>query len=291
MAGNMNVFYILANKEKDINLEKTKAIAQFLELRGKKCGYTGIERVYEDEEALIKIRKNIPEDTECILVLGGDGTLIQVAGIISDMDIPMLGINMGNLGFLAEVEKDSVFDALEKVFSSEYHIEERMMLSGETCVSGIKLKNVHALNDVVISRNGQLRIIDFNIYVNNSLLYSISADGIIVSTPTGSTGYNLSAGGPIVAPYAEAIVVTPICAHSLTMRPIVLSKDDEIKIEIEGFNDLKNTTAEVSFDGGRACPLNKGDYVCVKKSYSTTKIIKLSYEAFFETLSKKMSDR
>lgn len=287
----INGFYILANKEKDHNLEKTKAIAQFLELRGKRCGYCGIDRVYEDEDALSKIRNEIPDDTECVLVLGGDGTLIQVAGIISDMDIPMLGVNMGNLGFLAEVEKESVFDALERILAGNYHIEDRMMLSGETCISGIKMKKVHALNDVVISRNGQLRIIDFNIYVNQKLLYSISADGIVVSTPTGSTGYNLSAGGPIVAPYAEAIVVTPICAHSLTMRPIVLSKDDEIKIEIENFNSINNTTAEVSFDGDRACPLNIGDYVSVKKSYSTTKIIKLSNEAFFETLSKKMSDR
>lgn len=287
----MNGFYILANKEKDINLEKTKAIAQFLELRGHKCGYCGIERVYDSEDALIKIRRGIPEDTECILVLGGDGTLIQVAGIISDMDIPMLGINMGNLGFLAEVEKDSVFDALEKVFSGEYHIEERMMLSGETNISGIKMKQVHALNDVVISRNGQLRIINFDIYVNQNLLYSISADGMIVSTPTGSTAYNLSAGGPIVAPYAEGILLTPICPHSLTMRPILLSKDDEIKIEIGSGSDFRNTAAEVTFDGGSACPLNEGDSVTIKKSFSNTKIIKISNKTFYETLSKKMSDR
>lgn len=284
-------FFIFANDEKDVNLEKTKAITQFLELRGKKCGYTAIRRIYEDSDEVSKIKANIPENTDCVIVLGGDGTLIQVAGIISKKDIPLLGINMGTLGFLAEVEKDNCFSCLEKVLNDEYEIEERMMLAGEATVSSIKMNHMHALNDIIITRNGALRIAKFDIFVNDQLLYSVDADGMIISTPTGSTAYNLSAGGPIVAPYAECLIVTPINAHSVNLRPVVLSSDDVVRVEMSKQNLNISSKYEVLFDGVNPCPLNNGDYVTVKKSFSTTKIIKFNKESFVDVLSKKMAEK
>ncbi|MDO4966328.1 MAG: NAD(+)/NADH kinase [Lachnospiraceae bacterium] len=287
----MNKFFILANNEKDPELEKTKAIAQFLELRGKKCNYLAIERICEDEGYNRKVAKKIDDDTDLVLVLGGDGTLIQVAGILSNKDIPLLGINMGNLGFLAEVEKENIFEALDKLLNDEYEIEERMMLAGEVTLSGMKMNHNHALNDIIISRNGAIKVASFNIYVNQKLLYSVDADGIVISTPTGSTAYNLSAGGPIVAPYAECIIITPICAHSINLRPIILSKDDEVKVELCMNERNSNSSVAVSFDGGAACPLNNGDSVDVKRSYSKTRIVKLSKANFFDVLSRKMAEK
>ena len=131
----MNNFFIVANNVKDVNLEKTKALAQFLELRGKRCEYTGIERVFEDENDVLKFAAKIKEDVEAIISLGGDGTLIQVSDIAAKKGIPIIGVNMGNLGYLCEVEKEKAFEAIEKLINDEYEIEKRMLLSGEMTVA------------------------------------------------------------------------------------------------------------------------------------------------------------
>lgn len=287
----MNKFFIIANKIKDPDLEKTKAITQFLELRGKKCSYAGIDRVFENDSELAKVAAMIKEDVEAIISLGGDGTLIQIADIAAKKDIPILGVNMGNLGYLCEVEKDRVFDALERLINDEYEVERRMMLAGEMTVASVKMAKVHALNDIVIARRGTLGTLDFKVSVNGSILYTCSSDGMIISTPTGSTGYNISAGGPIVAPYSEGIILTPICAHSLNIRPIVLSKDDTVEIELLEGARKASINLEVSFDGDKACPMNQGDKIVITKSYTEAKIIKISKSSFFEVLAGKMSER
>lgn len=285
----MNKFYIIANKEKDPGLEKTKAIAQFLELRGKKSAYIGIDRVFDDDDEVSRISAEIDDDVDVVVSLGGDGTLIQISDIASRKGIPILGVNMGKLGYLCEVEKEKVFDALEKLINDEYEIENRILLSGESTVASVKLKRVHALNDIVIARKGRIGTLDIKVSVNGNHLYTCSADGMIICTPTGSTGYNISAGGPIVAPYSDSIILTPICAHSLNVRPIVLSGDDEIEVELGGVLFKHGMSAEVSFDGGKAHPMNSGDRVLIRKSYTEAKIIRLSSQSFFETLSRKMS--
>lgn len=287
----MNKFYIVANIVKDKELEKTKAIAQFLELRGKKCEYSGVERVFEDEIEASKFAAKIKEDVDAIISLGGDGTLIQIADIASRKGIPILGVNMGNLGYLCEVEKEKVFDALEKLINNEYEIETRMLLSGETTIASVKMAKVHALNDVVIARKGTLGTIDYKVSVNGNLLYTCAADGMIISTPTGSTGYNISAGGPIVAPYSQSIILTPICAHSLNVRPIVLSADDEVEVELIGNIVKPDISVEVSFDGNKACPMNVGDKVTIRRSITQAKIIKLNSQTFYEVLARKMGER
>lgn len=287
----MNKFYIIANKTKDQGLEKTKAIAQFLELRGKKCEYSGVDRVFEDDLEVSQVAARIKDDVDAVISLGGDGTFIQISDIASRKGIPILGVNMGNLGYLCEVEKEKVFDALEKLINDDYEIESRMFLSGETTISSIKMPKVHAINDVVIARKGTLGTLDFKVSVNGKLLYTVSADGMIIATPTGSTGYNISAGGPIVAPYSECIILTPICAHSLNVRPIVLSCNDEVEVELASQSPKPDIAGEVSFDGNKACPMNEGDKVTVRKSYTEAKIIKLNSQPFFESLARKMAER
>ncbi len=285
----MKNFYVMTNVEKDPGFEKTKAIKQFLELRGRRCFYEGMERTSLKEDC-VKHAKSIPPDTDCVLVLGGDGTLIQAAGRLAKSKIPLIGINLGTLGYLAEVEKEQIFPMLEHLLNGEYEIEERMMLSGTPFINGKREERHSALNDIVITRSGMRGIVSIHIFVNEKLLNVYEADGVIVSTPTGSTAYNLSAGGPIVEPVAKVILVTPICPHTLNTRAIVLSAEDNIRIEIGQGRRQGQDTAEASFDGGLACFLNAGEYVDIKKAKEVTRIIKMSKESFLDVLSRKMSE-
>ena len=230
----------------------------------------------------------IPEGTECILVLGGDGTLIQAARDTVDRGIPLLGINLGNLGYLAEIEKCGVSDAMDKLMADEYILEPRMMLKGTVCRKQESTVRNLALNDIVVNRAGALRVIDYEIYVNGEFLNRYSADGIIVSTPTGSTGYSLSAGGPIVSPMASMILVTPICPHTLTARSIVLSGDDQVTIRLGSGRRIDKEEAFATFDGEVSVSIATGDYVDIHKSEKTTDILKISKISFLEILRNKM---
>ena len=287
----MNNFFIVANKDKDAGFIRTQEIRNYLISKGKSCEFIGIERRYENPTEDAELFSRVPVDTDCVIVLGGDGTLIQAAGGLSNRNIPLLGINLGKLGFLAEVDKDNIFQALDILIAGKYSdIEERMMLSGtlfSTVNGGVTLS---ALNDIVITRKGALRVISFDVFVNGRLLTSYTADGMIVATPTGSTGYNLSSGGPIIAPYAKNIVVTPICAHTLLSRSLVFTGEDEVKIEIGRRGRITDDeTAEIAFDGGRCFGLRMGDGVIIKRSDDVTRIVRLSKESFLDILSRKMS--
>ena len=230
----------------------------------------------------------IPAGTECILVLGGDGTLIQAARDTVDRKIPLLGVNLGTLGFLAEIEKTGVPDALDSLILDNYTIEPRMLLEGTVYREGKEpVKNL-ALNDIVVNRAGALRIIDYEISVNGEPLNRYSADGMIVSTPTGSTGYSLSAGGPIVSPMASMIVVTPICPHTLTARSIVLSGGDRVTVRTGAGRRNQREESFVTFDGEVQVPVATGDYVEIKKSEKTVNILKISRVSFLEVLRDKM---
>lgn len=167
----------------------------------------------------------IPEGTQCILVLGGDGTLLQAARDVVYRKIPMLGINLGTLGFLAEVDRQSIHAALDKLIADDYEIEERMMLTGTVWHGDKIIGQDIALNDIVIGREGPLRVVRFKNYVNDVYLNSYNADGIIIATPTGSTGYSLSCGGPIVSPNAAMTLMTPIAPHTLNTRSIIFPEE------------------------------------------------------------------
>ncbi|MEF9941489.1 MAG: NAD(+)/NADH kinase [Lachnospiraceae bacterium] len=274
----MNRFYIVTNYIKDKNLEKTELVKNYLEMHGKSCVLSEY-----DQDGFIK-QGTIPRDIDCAITLGGDGTLLQTARELLGLHIPLLGINMGTLGYLTEVETHSIEGAMERLVQDDFVMEHRMMLlgifpNGEGDV---------ALNDIVVSRTGCLRILHFNLYVNGELLNSYKADGVIISTPTGSTAYNLSAGGPIVEPTASMILITPICSHALNTSSIILSAEDEIIIEIGKGRDNCDDVAAVTFDGTDMITIRTGERIAIKKSTVTTQLVKLSNSSFLETLRDKM---
>ena len=247
----MNRFFIVTNDGKDKDFKVTNQIKQLLEEAGKECILC-----QKDENKRI-IKELIPDNLDCAIVIGGDGSLIEVARAMKKKNVPILGINMGTLGYLTEVEISNIEDSIQQVLRGDYILEDRMMLKG---IFENGDKDV-SLNDIIVSRKGALRVIHFDLYVNGELLNTFKADGVIISTPTGSTAYNLSAGGPIVKPTAELIVITPICSHALNTSSIVLSGNDEIEIRIgKGRN---NTVEEVivAFDGADTVTLFTGDMV------------------------------
>lgn len=285
----MEHFYIITNHQKDENLEVTKQIQSYLESHGKTCmiqdeGKTGLN----DADYKYTNAAEIPSEVECVLVLGGDGTLIQAARDTLRRRLPLLGINLGTLGFLAEIEKEHLFEALDQLMRDEYDLESRMMLTGTVHRNGEAEVTDVALNDIVLNRCGALRTINYEICVNGEFLYSCPADGIIISTPTGSTGYNLSARGPIVSPSSAMIVLTPICPHSLTSGSIVLSAKDQVTVKLGPGRKNVEESAAVTFDGAMSVELKIGDYVEITQAQEVTELIRISKKSFVETVRKKM---
>ena len=283
---NMKNFFIITNLNKDKELEVTGKIKTYLEKAGAKC------LLFSDDlsQESVNCTNRIPKETECILVLGGDGTMLQAARENQNYDIPMIGINMGTKGYLTEIEVNNLEEALECLLKDEFHIESRMMLSGVIHKAGQVMPKMCALNEVAITRKGSLAVIHYNVYVNGNLLKVYNGDGIMVSTPTGSTGYNLSAGGPIASPQSELMLLTPICPHTFNTRTVILSPFDVVEIEIAHGRDGKMQEVEVNFDGNYKEILYSSDRVIIKKATETTKIVKLSEESFLEVLHSKMRD-
>jgi NAD+ kinase len=289
----MNHFFIVTNKEKDPELKTTKYICDFIKQHDRQVEMLVREELgkYACRESNEENPLGIPRQTECILVLGGDGTLLQTARDTLQLGIPLLGINLGTLGFLAEVEKNGITDALQKLIQDDYSVEERMLLEGAVLRGGTEIWKAHALNDVVVNRSGRLMVLSYDVYVNGQFLNRYQADGMILSTPTGSTGYNLSAGGPIVEPGAKMIVMTPICPHTLNTRSIVLSASDTVEIEIGAGRNDAGQQAEINFDGGLTKRLETGDHIIMQKSDQVVRLIRLSNVSFLEMLHKKMSEK
>lgn len=274
----MDRYLIVTNDGKDTDYSVTDQVVTLLQNAGKTCILC-----QKDEDKNI-IMESVPDQIDCAIVIGGDGSLIEVARMLWEKDVPILGINMGTLGYLTEVEVNHIEEDLNQMLAGDYVFEERMMLKG-TFEDGTQ--DV-ALNDIVVSRKGELRIIHFRLFVNGELLNSYEADGVIISTPTGSTAYNLSAGGPVVEPTASLIVITPICSHALNTRSIVLSSEDEIMIEIgEGRNGSREEVY-VTFDGADRMIMETGAKIMVRRADARTKILKLNKVSFLETLRRKM---
>ncbi|WP_306479671.1 NAD(+)/NADH kinase [Mediterraneibacter sp.] len=274
----MDCFYIITNKLKDKDYEITNRIEQYILASGKKCFLSE-----KDSEGHI-LPGTVPKEVQCGLVLGGDGTLIRAIRDLGERSLPLLGINLGTLGYLTDVDLKDFESALDYLFSQTPAVEERMMLEGSFRNSRKDL----AVNDIVLAREGKVRIVSFNIYVNGVLLNTYHADGVIISTPTGSTGYNLSAGGPIVEPTAKMIVITPICSHALNTSSVVLSADDLIEVEVCEGRYGRQEQVSLCFDGAEQTTLVTGEKVCIRRSAQTAKLIKLSKESFMKTMRKKM---
>jgi NAD+ kinase len=284
----MDRFLIITNKEKDTDLLVTKKIVAYIEEAGKQATLSSVSSVQEEAGPVV-----IPEDIDCAIVLGGDGTIIQTANDLMTHDIPILGVNMGTLGFLAEIEEHHVPEALERLFHDDYQVEKRIMIDAQVHhVSRHQEIQDHsigyALNDVVIARKGFSRIISLGIYVNDSLVDNFRGDGVIISTPTGSTAYNLSAGGPIVMAQASVMVITPICPHSLSPRSIVVSAEDTIKVVVGKSKKTQEAEAIVTFDGNKVIDLGTDDVILMKKAKYNTKLIKLNHTGIYEILRSKL---
>ena len=285
----MNTFYVISNTQKDPELHNAKVIQDFLQEKGKKCYIQTARSDGMQEHYRYTDPAGIPDEVECVLVLGGDGTLLQAARDLVDRSLPLLGINMGTLGYLAEIDRKNIRPALEKLIQGEYSVEHRMMITGTAYHQKRKLLEDIALNDIVITRDGRMRVVDFQVLVDGEFLCGYSADGVIVSTPTGSTGYNLSAGGPIVSPKASLMVLTAVAPHTLNARPIILPEDVKITIQMGTGHGVDADGAVATFDGDTMVKLNAGDKIVITKSERKAVLVKTKQTSFLEILREKMN--
>lgn len=223
-----------------------------------------------------------PCGCDAILAIGGDGTFLRANKMAMKHSLPLLGVNLGTVGFLSEVEWEQVPDACRCLAEDRFTIEDRMLLK-----ASIGDQHFHALNDIVLNRGGYARLIGLKVSVEGEKLDPYIGDGLILSTPTGSTGYSLSAGGPIVHPRLECIIVTPICCHSLQHRPVVTSSTQTITIELD---DNYNHTAQVDVDGQQAVFLSAGEKLLITRSEQSARLIHLNPNDFFSTIRIKLAE-
>lgn len=229
-------------------------------------------------------RSQIPALVDGIIVLGGDGTMLSVARLVGERGIPVLGVNIGGLGFLTAVHRDDVYEVLERVIGGECPVEERMMLTARVLRHSENIAEHLVVNDVVVNKGALARIIDLETYIDNNYVATFKADGLIVSTPTGSTAYALSAGGPIVYPTLNSIILAPICPHTLTNRPIVLPDDVQVEIMLTSIKE----DVFLTVDGQVGLSLRRSDIIQVKKSAFTAKFMIPCKRDYFEILRTKL---
>jgi NAD+ kinase len=256
------------------------------------CAARGIQPILEKETAGVCPqatcgvvgRSELPSHSDLLLVLGGDGTLLSMARMVGDLGVPILGVNLGGLGFLTALTLDELFPALEAYLRDELVIEERMLLEARVYRQGERLGEYAALNDVVITKSAMSRIIRLEVAVDGDFATGYRADGLILSTPTGSTAYCLSAGGPIVFPTMDAVVLTPICSHTLTNRPIVLPATQRISITL-----LTDQDVMLTLDGQVGFALKANDTVEVRRAAARTRLLRVPQKHFFSVLRTKLT--
>ena len=236
-----------------------------------------------DTQAATARKPDLPAQVDLLLVLGGDGTLLSMARLVGDLGVPILGVNLGGLGFLTALTKDELFPALEAFLAGGLVIEERVMLAAQVWRHGERLSEYVALNDVVITKSAMSRIINLAVSVDGHFATAYRADGLIISTPTGSTAYCLSAGGPIVFPTMPAVVLTPICSHTLTNRPIVLPADQRVEVTLQSDQDVMLT-----LDGQVGFALKEADVVAIHQATARIQLLRFPQKDFFSVLRTKL---
>jgi NAD+ kinase len=233
-------------------------------------------------------RDELPKACDLVVVLGGDGTLIGMAGRIAQAgtNVPILGVNFGSLGFLTEITLSELHDSLASVLDGEAAVDERMMLRARTLRAGATYADRLVLNDVVITKAALSRIIDLSVSVGQQLVMKVRADGLIVATPTGSSAYNLAAGGPIVHPSVDALLLTPIAPHMLTNRPVVIAGTSDVRVQpiMNGAND----EIFVTFDGQFGHPLQADDVVEIRRAEQPLRLVRASNRTYFDVLKEKL---
>lgn len=288
----MKNYLIISNINRDTNYRMSDRIVEYIERLGGKTIFYGAsfyEKIMTASIPNQELADILDENViDCAIVLGGDGTIIHSAIELLEYDIPVLGVNLGTLGFLAEAEESNLFESIDKLFNKDYSFDKRMMLEGNIYKDNSKLQ-IHSLNDIVITRKGFSRIISLNIFVNDQFVDNIRGDGVIISTPTGSTGYNLSAGGPVVSPNEKLMIITPICAHSLSAKSIIVSQNDIIKVVVCKSKKTQEIEAIVTFDGDKVVELDIEDEIVIKKAIYNTKLVKINKSSFYEILRTKLN--
>ncbi|PKM50032.1 MAG: NAD(+) kinase [Firmicutes bacterium HGW-Firmicutes-7] len=284
----MNKFFLMPNLLKSASHDLTIEIVKWFAAHKYEVYITeDVGKLYDlpqficnKHEALLK--------ANCAIVLGGDGTILHAARDLAAYNLPILGVNLGHLGFLAEVDAMDIFSTLNDLCSSRYTIEDRMMLH-TTVEENNHVKRIGlALNDVVVSRASISRMLGYSVFVNDELVNHYYADGIIVSTPTGSTAYNLSAGGPILAPSNEMIVITPICPHSLTARSLVISSKDQVRINFQHNRISHENDLQITIDGQQVISITNDAEIVIEQSDVYTHLVKLNSVNFYSLLRKKL---
>ncbi|MDD2393580.1 MAG: NAD(+)/NADH kinase [Eubacteriales bacterium] len=275
---------IIPNPVKDLNFSKTCEIAEEIRLLG---GVPVISGKYHTVNEICneKIEFSDYSDCEIIMCLGGDGTFLTAIQDTYKFHKPLIGVNLGSLGFLAEINADNIKGSLQKIFNGEYTTEKRMMIE-TTCtdINGSNKGRSVSLNDIVISRGGISRILDLDFYIDDHFIERIPGDGMIVSTPTGSTAYSLSAGGPIIQPDLELLLINPLNPHTLHNRCYVAGKDSTVKITVRDYpyNPL------LTSDGTHVCNLVEGDNITIRKSKFHMHLIRLQEGDFYRSISSKI---
>lgn len=277
---------IMPNIEKDPDLAVTKRLIYFLETKNC-CPYIpyNIAKKYNMDKYGIE-ENRLFSIADFLIVLGGDGTLLGIGRKTAEYSTPLLGINLGNLGFLTAADNEGAEKAIEKLLNKDYKIEKRLMIEAYINSYSKNKKSELALNDICITRGMFSKLVEIDVYVNKEYLDTIRADGIIISTPTGSTAYNLSAGGPILKPDTQIVSITPICPHNMYSRSIVVSADDVITMAMKGQYD--DSEFILSADGQDGIKLKKNDVVKIKKSNYCTTIIKTEMKSFYDILREKL---
>jgi len=226
---------------------------------------------------------DIAGDIDLAIVMGGDGTMLNIARELIDHRVPLIGVNQGRLGFLADVSVDTMCATLSEMLDGDHVAEERIMLSCALERDSDLLFHTYAFNDAVVSKSATGRLIEFEVYIDNKFVYSQRADGLVVASPTGSTAYALSAGGPILHPTLEAFVLAPICPHTLSARPIAINSRSEVEINLIHADD-----ARVHFDGQTHRDLQVGDRVIVQRARNTVRLLQPSGHNYYDTLRQKL---
>ena len=241
----------------------------------------------EEAEALelnVVSAETFCNEAQMVLVIGGDGTMLRAARTVYSKEIPILGINQGYLGFLTEVEVEHLDKAIAQLLSGNYQVERRMMLNAAVYRDGVCIADVNALNDMVVTKGALSRIIRTELYLDEELVERHYGDGLIFSTPTGSTGYSLSAGGPIVYPSIDVCIMAPICSHSLISRPVIFSPEHTLTVRMESVS----TPAMLTVDGQNGVELQQGDLIHIRKAEHDTCLLVLEQRNFFAVLQGKL---
>jgi NAD+ kinase len=280
---------LVAKHNLDASAGVLAELAGWLEARG-------VEPVFETHTAALvglppgrptKSPDDLPNACDLVVILGGDGTLIGMAGKIAQAgtSVPILGVNFGSLGFLTEIQLSELYESLESVLDGEASIDERMMLRARTLREGGVFADRLVVNDVVITKAALSRIIDLSVSIGEELVMRVRADGLIVATPTGSSAYNLAAGGPIVHPAVDAMLLTPIAPHMLTNRPVALPGSSKVRVE-----PVMNGAEEVyvTFDGQSGHPLQVDDVIEISKAERPLKLVRASQRTYFDVLRQKL---